>query len=199
MQEVVHLYLPPPVKRQNSRRSCGTRNGAPLLEVFRVSKIVYLISTSGEIRSDKHVIDTTRYICIRMHLLCHHTCDILDNVGKSRIFNHLSHSQVLSGFRSLLQSDNEAQMAITILVTGGAGYVGSHTVVELLNSNYTVVAIDNLVNCYAEKYQKPESLKRVEKITGKQVVFYNTDVRDREGLSKIFKLVRNQHTQSIPL
>ncbi|XP_065168310.1 UDP-glucose 4-epimerase isoform X2 [Atheta coriaria] len=74
-----------------------------------------------------------------------------------------------------------------VLVTGGAGYVGSHTIIELLNSNYSVVAIDNLVNCYAEKNQKPESLKRVEKITGKQIVFYNVDIRDKLALEKVFK------------
>lgn len=77
----------------------------------------------------------------------------------------------------------------TILVTGGAGYVGSHTVVELLKNNYTVIAIDNLVNCYADKNDKPESLKRVEKITGETVTFYNVDIRDREALDRIFKLV----------
>lgn len=76
-----------------------------------------------------------------------------------------------------------------VLVTGGAGYVGSHTIIELLNSNYSVVAIDNLVNCYAEKNQKPESLKRVEKITGKQIVFYNVDIRDKLALEKVFKTV----------
>lgn len=76
-----------------------------------------------------------------------------------------------------------------ILVTGGAGYVGSHTVVELINNNFTVIVLDNLVNCYAEKNEKPESLKRVEKITGKSIQFYNVDVRDREGLTQIFKLV----------
>lgn len=74
-----------------------------------------------------------------------------------------------------------------ILVTGGGGYVGSHTVVELLNNNYTVVAIDNLSNCYAGPNQKPESLQRVEKITGKKVIFYNVDIRNREALDKIFK------------
>lgn len=77
----------------------------------------------------------------------------------------------------------------TILVTGGAGYVGSHTIVELLNNNYTVIAIDNLVNCYADGNDKPESLKRVEKITGETVTFYNVDIRDREALDKIFKTV----------
>ncbi|KAJ8962511.1 hypothetical protein NQ318_000901, partial [Aromia moschata] len=76
----------------------------------------------------------------------------------------------------------------TILVTGGAGYVGSHTVVELLNNNYTVIAIDNLVNCYANGNDKPESLKRVEKITGESVTFYNVDIRDREALNRIFKI-----------
>ncbi|XP_025835371.1 UDP-glucose 4-epimerase isoform X1 [Agrilus planipennis] len=76
----------------------------------------------------------------------------------------------------------------TILVTGGAGYVGSHTVLELLNNNYSVIALDNLVNCYAEKNDKPESLKRVEKLTGKQIIFYNVDIRDKTSLDKIFKV-----------
>jgi UDP-glucose 4-epimerase len=68
----------------------------------------------------------------------------------------------------------------TILVTGGAGYIGSHTCVELLNSDYDVVVIDNLVN------SKRESMARVEKITGKQVAFYEADVRDEATLNTIF-------------
>ena len=67
-----------------------------------------------------------------------------------------------------------------ILVTGGAGYIGSHTCVELQESGYEVVVIDNLVNSNAE------SLKRVEKITGKAVRFYEGDVRDEALLKKIF-------------
>lgn len=71
-------------------------------------------------------------------------------------------------------------MDCNILVTGGAGYIGSHTCVELLNSGYGVVVVDNLVN------SSEESLKRVEKITGKSVKFYNADIRDRAALDKIF-------------
>lgn len=69
---------------------------------------------------------------------------------------------------------------MTILVTGGAGFIGSHTVVELQNAGYDVVVMDNLVNA------SPKSLKRVEAITGKKVPFYETDIRDREGLEEIF-------------
>ena len=68
-----------------------------------------------------------------------------------------------------------------ILVTGGAGYIGSHTCVELLQSGYKVVVIDNLINSNAE------SLKRVEKITGKSILFYQGDVRDESLLKRIFE------------
>ncbi len=67
-----------------------------------------------------------------------------------------------------------------ILVTGGAGYIGSHTCVELLKSGYEVVVIDNLCN------SNPVSLSRVEKITGKSLRFYEGDVRDEALLEKIF-------------
>lgn len=67
-----------------------------------------------------------------------------------------------------------------ILVTGGAGYIGSHTCVELLESGYEVVVVDNLCNSNAE------SLNRVEKITGKSLGFYLGDVRDEALLQKIF-------------
>lgn len=71
-------------------------------------------------------------------------------------------------------------MTSTILVTGGAGYIGSHTSVELLNADYEVVVIDNLCN------SSPEALKRVEKITGKAVTFIEGDVRDRALLKQVF-------------
>ncbi|WP_322042790.1 UDP-glucose 4-epimerase GalE [Paraburkholderia sp. J67] len=69
----------------------------------------------------------------------------------------------------------------TILVTGGAGFIGSHTCVELLNGGYDVVVVDNLVN------SREESLARVERITGKPVTFYNADVRDAKALTRIFE------------
>ncbi|WP_243843934.1 UDP-glucose 4-epimerase GalE [Paraburkholderia caballeronis] len=68
----------------------------------------------------------------------------------------------------------------TILVTGGAGYIGSHTCVELLNGGYDVVAIDSLVN------SNREALARVAQITGKPVTFYEADVRDASTLADIF-------------
>ena len=69
---------------------------------------------------------------------------------------------------------------MSILVTGGAGYIGSHTCLEMINSGYDVVVIDNLDN------SSSESLKRVEKITGKTLKFYEDDVRDKNALRKIF-------------
>ncbi|MFD2632086.1 UDP-glucose 4-epimerase GalE [Idiomarina piscisalsi] len=70
---------------------------------------------------------------------------------------------------------------MTILVTGGAGYIGSHTVLELLTSGYDVVVLDNLCNASAE------SLKRVELLTGKTVTFYKADIRDRAAVDGIFE------------
>lgn len=69
---------------------------------------------------------------------------------------------------------------MNILVTGGAGYIGSHTCVELLNAGFDVVVLDNLTN------SKTESLSRVEKITGKAITFIKGDVREREFLQSIF-------------
>ena len=74
----------------------------------------------------------------------------------------------------------------TILVTGGAGYIGTHTCVALLNAGFDVVVLDNFCN------SKPEAINRVQKITGKTVALINGDVRDKACLSAIFK----QHTIS---
>jgi UDP-glucose 4-epimerase len=68
----------------------------------------------------------------------------------------------------------------TVLVTGGAGFIGSHACVELLQAGFGVVVVDNLSN------SKLESLKRVEQITGKALQFYQADIRDKAALSEIF-------------
>ncbi|MDL2250867.1 UDP-glucose 4-epimerase GalE [Lachnospiraceae bacterium OttesenSCG-928-J05] len=68
----------------------------------------------------------------------------------------------------------------TILLAGGAGYIGSHTALELLNKGYDVVVYDNLYN------SSEESLKRVEELTGKTIRFYEGDVLDKETLSQVF-------------
>jgi UDP-glucose 4-epimerase len=71
-------------------------------------------------------------------------------------------------------------MVMAILVTGGAGYIGSHTCIELLNLGYEVIVVDNLSN------SKEESLNRVKKITGKELVFYKADLLDEQALNEIF-------------
>lgn len=69
---------------------------------------------------------------------------------------------------------------MNVLVTGGAGYIGSHTCLELLNTGYDVIVIDNLCN------SNPKSLERVKALTGKDIKFYEGDVRDEALLRKIF-------------
>lgn len=68
-----------------------------------------------------------------------------------------------------------------ILVTGGAGYIGSHTCVELLSAGYEVVIVDDFSN------SKPEVLKRIREITGKDFAFYQLDVADKENMRKVFE------------
>ncbi len=69
---------------------------------------------------------------------------------------------------------------MAVLVTGGAGYIGSHTCVELLESGKDIVVVDNFCN------SKPEALNRIKKITGKDFKFYEADLLDREAVKKIF-------------
>lgn len=77
---------------------------------------------------------------------------------------------------------------MAILVTGGAGYIGSHTCVELLNAGFEVVVLDNLSN------SSEESLRRVENITGKKVTFYKADLLDKPAVEKIFEV---EHIDSV--
>ena len=68
----------------------------------------------------------------------------------------------------------------TVLLTGGAGFIGSHTSVELLNAGYDIIILDNFVN------SKPESLKRIKELTDKDFKFYQADIRDEEAMTKVF-------------
>ncbi len=70
---------------------------------------------------------------------------------------------------------------MSILVTGGAGYIGSHTCIELMKAAYDIVVVDNFYN------SKKESLKRVAELSGKEFAFYECDIRDKKGLDHIFK------------
>ena len=69
----------------------------------------------------------------------------------------------------------------TILVTGGAGYIGSHTLIELDKAGYRPVVVDNLIN------SSIESIKRVEQITGRQIPFYKLDLRDAAALERVME------------
>ena len=69
---------------------------------------------------------------------------------------------------------------MAILITGGCGYIGSHTCIEMLDAGYDIVVIDNYYN------SKPEALRRVKEISGKEFPFYECDIRDAEGLRKVF-------------
>ena len=77
---------------------------------------------------------------------------------------------------------------MAILVTGGAGYIGSHTCVELLNAGYEVVVLDNLYNSCSE------ALDRVEKITGKKIKFFEADLLHRTAVEEVFE---SEHIDSV--
>lgn len=73
---------------------------------------------------------------------------------------------------------------MNILITGGAGYIGSHTIVEMLNKNHSVIVFDNLSN------SSENVIKRIEKITNKHISFYKVDIRDKKAISEI---LNNKH------
>lgn len=77
-----------------------------------------------------------------------------------------------------------------ILITGGAGFIGSHTALELVKVGHSVICIDNGCNAFvAGKGELPESLKRVQEITGKKIGYYGVDIRDKIALDGVFKKV----------
>lgn len=78
----------------------------------------------------------------------------------------------------------------TILVTGGAGYIGSHCVIDLLDAGYEVVAIDNFANAVEDEEGSP-ALQRAEQITGKNITFYKADLLDKPQINDIFDKVSN--------
>lgn len=79
----------------------------------------------------------------------------------------------------------------TVLVTGGAGYIGSHCVVTLQEAGYEVVALDNFTNSVTGTKNESLALKRVEQITGKSIAFYKCDLLDTQSIEDIFQQVWN--------
>ena len=77
----------------------------------------------------------------------------------------------------------------TVFVTGGAGYIGSHCIVELLTAGYEVIVVDNFVNSVNGPDGEAMALKRVETITGKSITFYECDLLDKSALEAIFAKV----------
>ena len=80
------------------------------------------------------------------------------------------------GIIKIIYLNEDRIMKHKILVTGGAGFIGSHTIIELVNAGHEVVIVDNLVN------SSEKSILEVEKIVGKSITFYNEDIRDRSKL-----------------
>lgn len=84
----------------------------------------------------------------------------------------------------------------TILVTGGAGYIGSHCVVDLVNEGYDVIAIDNFANAVGDDDGSP-ALRKAEEITGKKITFYKADLLDKPQINEIFDKVINGRGTSL--
>lgn len=74
----------------------------------------------------------------------------------------------------------------TILVTGGAGYIGTHCIIELLQKDYNVVAIDNFTNSVKGENGMPKSLQKVSEMKGKSIKFFDVDICDKTNLRKVF-------------
>jgi UDP-glucose 4-epimerase len=102
----------------------------------------------------------------------------LEQVAK-RTYN-IRFGSLIKGLASCIKIKKEGNV-MAILLAGGAGYIGSHTAVELLNSGYEVVIADNYDN------SKPEVINRIKELTGKEVKVYEIDVADKPALTELFK------------
>ncbi|CAK8674597.1 unnamed protein product [Clavelina lepadiformis] len=93
-----------------------------------------------------------------------------------------------NGCKLITPEKAKSKMSSYVLVTGGAGYIGSHTVVELIQDGFTPIVIDNCVNATrCQSGKMPESLNRVQQITGKAVTYYDFDLLDKDKLDELFK------------
>ncbi|GIY19020.1 UDP-glucose 4-epimerase [Caerostris extrusa] len=91
-------------------------------------------------------------------------------------------------WRNFILKNSEMSSNNFIFVTGGAGYVGSHSILELLKNGYDVVAVDNFSNSSpGSDSSVPESLNRVQKLAGKSLIFYKLDLLDKDALKEIFQ------------
>ncbi|GFQ84817.1 UDP-glucose 4-epimerase [Trichonephila clavata] len=112
-------------------------------------------------------------------------CDKRERTAEFYLQKYSDHSR---GIRFLFHPSFKMSSNNSIFVTGGAGYVGSHSILELLKNGYDVVAVDNFSNSSpGEGCTMPESLNRVQKLSGKSLTFYQVDLLNKDDLRKIFQ------------
>ncbi len=110
------------------------------------------------------------------------TKEMLDNISRADKESKLTLSKIGRTENEVSENSSaETEVRMRILVTGGAGFIASHTNVELLNRGHEVIVIDNLCNSCEE------AMKRVEKLTGKSIIFYNVDLTDKAATEEVFK------------
>merc|ERR1712223_2333331 len=112
----------------------------------------------------------------------------LDKKNTATIFQNSSKKSTRRTMPPCMVSEVTGEMAgsgKTILVTGGAGYVGSHCCVELLKEDYSVIVVDNFVNSIKGAVY-PESILRVQELTGKTVTFFEADIANKDSLRQVF-------------
>lgn len=108
------------------------------------------------------------------------------SINQQKIKNLLTSSRIITFTE---QSAIKMSRFKTIMVTGGAGYIGSHCVVDLLQAGHDVVAIDNFANAVGDEDGGSPALQRAEQITGKKISFYKADLLDKPQINDIFDKV----------